>query len=587
MRVYIDLETEPITDDCRLPRPVVVGAAREDLPDVSVVTGTRDLIAFCEQELAEGSTLYAHNGAHFDFPVLAYWSEACDLGGVALWADAAHRDRLVCTSIAAQLADIAKGPSKRDWYPLDRVCRDYGVTIPLDKANPWRLRYQELEHVPLAWWPAEAREYLFSDVRALQMVAPRIGLPADTHRKTEQHFWLELSSFKGARTDVSAAQIWGALLRAKLAELAEPLRKAHLIDAEGKKSAKAMRVAICGVDTSELSPEEIDIIDKEIAENPPAGVARTAPTKRNPKGQIKTDAIACEDSESPLMALVTQYNKTQSTLAREWPIVMRGRVHTRYGMADSGRTTSSDPAMQNLGTASGARACFIADEDMHLAIADWTMLELCCLGQICVELGAGGTLAKALREGRDVHAELARSLAQAGGFGDDPKRLRRLAKEANFGRGGGMGANTLRATARKRGLIFDLPTAQSLIKVHANQWPEIPRYHGMVNDHIEGSGGVVTHYRSMRVRGGLVFTNATNTLFQGLGADVALSGFVACARAGYLPQLFVHDEYHWSLREPGETESIRDILRRVSKDWLSHCPSKIEPVIVPDWSAKS
>jgi hypothetical protein len=545
----------------------------------SIITGTRNLVEWCEQWLAQGDTLAAHNGAHFDFPVLAYWSEVLGLGGVKLWSDAAHNDQLVCTAIAAQLNDIARGPSKKDWYPLKRVCRDWGVDVPLDKDSEWRLRYQELEHVPVSAWPIEARVYLENDVRALAGLVAVIPLPADTHRKTEQHFWLELSSFNGTRTDATRAALWGNTLRAKRATLAVPLTEAHLIRPDGTKNAKALALAICGADTSAYSDYEIEQL------YPIVNNDRTIDAPRTPTGKICTNKYACEDSDIPIMLTLAEYNSVEAMLSREWPSIASGRAHTRYGLADTGRVTSSDPALQLIGTASEARSCFIAEEGEHLCIADWTMLELCCLGQVCVELGAGSTLSQALRDGRDIHTELAQSLANAGGFGSDPKTLRRLAKEANFGRGGGMGAATLRATARKRGLRFSLEVAQSLISVHARQWPEIAVYHRMIQQRLDHTDTMV-HYRSKRVRGGLRFTNAANTLFQGLGADVNLSGLVACARAGHLARLNVHDEYHWSFKDPGEIETVRDILRKVSTDWLPHCPSRIEPVIVPDWSQK-
>lgn len=590
MRAYLDLETESIADDNRLPRPVVMGVTfgEADSP-IQVVQGTRNVIATAEELLALGFELWAHNGAHFDFPVLGFWSEASGLGGQSLWADAAHADKLVCTSIVAHLNDIAtRGVVMKDLYPLVRVCRDYGIAVTLDKENPWRTRYAELEHVPLGLWPAEARAYLESDVRALHGLGmhPRFATPpADTHRKTEQHYWLELSSFNGAPTHKGRAIAWGAELRARAKDLESELFKAKLIDADGKKNAKAAKLAICGIDTSELSLDEIDILDKDVTANPPAGVRKTKPSKKFPEGQVSVDAIACEDSDAPLMILLAEYNGITGTISRELPTVMMGRVHTRYGLKSTGRTSSAKPALQNLGNATGARACFIADPGMHLAIGDWSLLELCCLGHICVELQCGSGLAEALREGRDLHAELAQDLAAAGGFGDDPKRLRRLAKEANFGRGGGMGADTLIRTARKRGLVFDLPTSKALIAIHAKRRPEIVQYHRKVQAHLDYSDSM-TAYRTGMVRGNCNFTQAANTLFQTLGANVALEGFVAVSRAGYVPQLFVHDEYHWSLNDPGETETIRDILMKVSRDWLHHCPSKIDPVIVQDWSQK-
>lgn len=59
-----------------------------------------------------------------------------------------------------KLIDIAKGElkfRKSRGYALDELARRYDLSV--DKQNPWRLRYAELDAIPLDMWPADAVEY--------------------------------------------------------------------------------------------------------------------------------------------------------------------------------------------------------------------------------------------------------------------------------------------------------------------------------------------------------------------------------------------------------------------------------------------
>src|SRR5690606_32816592 len=63
----------------------------------------------------------------------------------------------------ARLLDIAAGThTPHVKYNLGALATRYGLAA--DKANPWRLRFAELERVPVTEWPAEALEYALADV---------------------------------------------------------------------------------------------------------------------------------------------------------------------------------------------------------------------------------------------------------------------------------------------------------------------------------------------------------------------------------------------------------------------------------------
>src|SRR5688572_4501470 len=69
--------------------------------------------------------------------------------------------RDVCTR--ERLLDLARGKGLKRRYSLADVAeRRAGITLDKSK-DTWRKRYAELEHVPLAWWPSDAKQYALDD----------------------------------------------------------------------------------------------------------------------------------------------------------------------------------------------------------------------------------------------------------------------------------------------------------------------------------------------------------------------------------------------------------------------------------------
>lgn len=109
-----------------------------------------------------------------------------------------------------------------------------------------------------------------------------------------------------------------------------------------------------------------------------------------------------------------------------------GVVHTEFNQmqTSTGRLSSSEPNMQNIPVREEEgkmlRGLFIAREGHTLVSADYSQIEL----RVMAHLSADENLIAAYREGKDIHAAVAREL-----FGvDEPDaRERRIAKTVNFG----------------------------------------------------------------------------------------------------------------------------------------------------------
>lgn len=571
MLIAIDFETHLTTEHDRLPKPVCMSVCAEDGHE-NLIVGLgpmRDAV----RALASGPhTVIAHNGAWFDFPIILKWFGA-DFYRLL------STNRARCTLLWSQLVDFAVGRNYKRAYGLAHIAkRLWGADIAKDETT-WRLRYAELEHTPLAQWPADATAYVMNDSRICLAIAKTLRDVPDVARKTRQFVWLSLSSARGAYTSTERAAEWRTGLETDCAALVPPLEAAGILRPDGTRDIGAIRRRIAAGGT----------------------ILRNAPTASDiracalfglvPLGAVKADKEACQLSTDPIVKLYALYVDRQDKLAKEVLTVERGLIHTRYHLVESGRTSSSDPPLQNIGTKSPGRRCFMARTGLRYVVTDFSQLELSCVSQLCVVMGCGDTMARAIREHRpgqpDVHDRLAMQIDPT----VDPKSIRRLAKEGQFGRLGGMGAETLKKTAHKRGVEITIEMAKKIIVAHRKTWPEISgyqetSYHSAVKRELDRTGGVLEHYRSGRLRGGLSFTQGANTLFQGLGSEVMLDSFVALGEAGLLPVLEVHDEFHHEVSSDAEVKTIGDICQAVGADWLPHAPPKAVPEIVQDWSQK-
>lgn len=575
MYIAIDLETHPIGEHEKLPRPVCMSVVCEDGRE-ALYAGVPQITEVVRALLASPHILVGHNAAGFDFPEFAKW---CDNGATQ---NALKHGRLRCTLLWSQLADFAEGVNHSptgehhgdgQGYSLAAIMkRKFGVALAKGE-DTWRLRYGELEGVPTELYPPEAKKYVMDDSRCALLLAKTLPDVPDVARKTRQFFWLGCSSAKGAYTDKERAKEWRASLESDIALYRPHLEAAGLMRADGS-TAQA-------------------VIQARIAAS--GGTSRNAPTERQltkwralndgspmPLGALKADKDACKRSSDPLVKLYSLYRACQDKLSKEVITVEKGLVHTHYHLVESGRTSSSKPPLQNIGKHSLARRCFRARPGYRYIVTDYGMLELCCMAQLCNVMGCGDTLGAALRGGADVHTMLALQIDPTG----DPKAMRRLAKEGNFGRNGGMGAKRLVETAYKRDVIIDLATAKRIIAAHKTQWPEIAGrggYHDRVSAELERTGGVLESYRSGRLRGGLSFTQGTNTLFQGLGSEVMLDAFVVLSEMDLMPDLEVHDAFHNEVTEDREIKLIGEISEAVGAEWLPCAPPKAKPQEVADW----
>jgi hypothetical protein len=527
---------------------------------------------------------------------------------------AAYReDRITDTKIRQQLADIADGKfsgyldeknvwRKRDYTLATLSARLLGVTLEKDE---WRLKYAQFRGVPIETWPEGAREYPRKDAEATRDVylvqEQQWGpLLQDQFRQARAYWALHLSSAWGVHTDPE-----------KVAELAKLTHEAHeeikllliqegLVRPDGSrdtKKAKARMQAAMGVD-----------------------MANKPRWHKTATGDVALSEEACKASGDPILEAYAMYSTLAKVESNDLVVLAKGSdipIQTSYGMADTGRTTSFKPNIQNIRRAPdkgklaflNVRETFRPREGYVFAQADYSSFELFCLAQACLDFVGKSELAVALNEGLDPHCVVAATILDrpypevlAHKKDHDVDMARQTGKVANFGFPGGLGAARLVDYAKKGyGVVITEDQARALKDHWYEAWPEMRDFFRYVESLETENGYSVMLPRSKRIRGNATYTAACNTLFQGVAADGAKAALFAVAQECYVDRTsplfgsrivaFIHDEIILEsprARAPEAAERLSQLMVQAARQFLPAMSGlKAEPCLMAYWSKKA
>jgi hypothetical protein len=160
--------------------------------------------------------------------------------------------RVRCTMVREKLLALARGEladegetgAKRNIrFGLDKcILRRFQVDISGDKTAPdaWRLRYAELDGLPIERWPERARAYALDDARwnlalfddqtrELRAEGGQGTEIPDEAAQTRAAFWLYLMSVRGVRTDPVAVNRLAARVRAEYERMNAIIRAADVL----------------------------------------------------------------------------------------------------------------------------------------------------------------------------------------------------------------------------------------------------------------------------------------------------------------------------------------------------------------------
>ena len=338
--------------------------------------------------LTTDTILVGHNVSYDLGAACARWPEL-----VRLVFTAYDQDRIADTMIRQQLLDIAAGQfrGREQRFPKEVTLSEddvkdlieVGMDIPengkktiwaskwvqhnyglddiiwraagrrLDKgADSWRLRYAELADVPLEQWPPEAVAYPLEDARATL----DIYLAQEVHKEfIKDHFrqayaaWsLFLIQTWGLRTHGPGVDALERETIAALGEIEDGLKAAGLV-------RTGERVVVLGLDgkpkvmkngkVRTRSGGKPGSKDTKVAKRRMIEVCqrRGKPVRLTDKGGICLDSDACEASGDDLLEDYAELSALKKLISNEIPTLRMGTVypiHTSYGLAASGRSTS-------------------------------------------------------------------------------------------------------------------------------------------------------------------------------------------------------------------------------------------------------
>lgn len=598
--VGFDTETHLIQPGQQFPRMVCMSYSVEGGHEGLVSRGVARGIV--ENWLDDPAViLIAHNAA-FDIGIFA--AEWPELMG-KLW-DAYEAGRIRCTETRQRLLDIALGvfrwdedaitgePVKNTYHLADLVQRYFGRVLAKGE-DTWRLRYAELDGVPIEEWPEDARTYAIQDAiearqvyNAQQQTAGIADLMPDEVRQTVSAWVLHLMAGWGIRTDGARAKVLRDFLTQEndqhLAELLKCLHCGAVVGHQTPKEAavpckdradggpcerimrmkKAKGVVKASRD-SKLTMRRVR--EAFLARGESCPMTKGGESGENP--QPKTDEETLQaTADAPLLILADSLQGAK-LLNTYCPILDRGAVvpitSRPNALVDTGRTSWAKPNLQNPPRKGGVRECFIPRPGHVFMSVDYDTIELRAHAQNCLEILGWSDMAQCLINGEELHLALAASMLGIG-YGDcltrykeeDPQVLdaRQSAKAANFGFPGGMGVRKFLVTQRDlipAGLTQREAEAwgHKLREAWMAKFRENRAYFAYINDIVKEDSPRYVHPWSGRVRGGLDYCSAANGLFQGRTADGAKLAMRRWSRECYLgetlargcrPLIFLHDE---------------------------------------------
>ena len=650
-----DTETHLIRPGRPFGRLVCVSWARPD--GTCGLFNAADGYEFVREALRRREVLVGHN--HFyDLWALVHAGETRfgDKEIHALVWRAVEEGLIRDTQIRESLMDIARGQFRRKFHPDGFVeQRRYSLAEVAHRRtrhelvkDTWRLRYSELDGVPLDQWPPGARQYSILDsvatgeVYVSQAKEDGISLDAavgDEIFQVKKWCFQSLMSAYGLRTKEDAVRGLEEHIRAQVESVNRTLISVGLSRFVGKKLTK---------NTKEAARRMVADCRAEGRPIPKTKTAREKAKKGILVGEeegVCTDEDACNDSADPALHAWALHGKLNNVLTKDIPMFNRGilyPIHSRFDIAETGRTTSTDPNVHNLKQAVegscgcrwddtsdpvqcqkckgkkkfsllgdyGIRECFVPRPGFIYAQADYPGLELKTLAQFCVTVFGRSHLAEAINSGIDVHLKLAGEILGVAypvavtmlAAGDSRiKAARNLAKVANFGLPGGLSDPAFVSWAHGAGFAITLRRAAELRAAWHRAWPETVRYFALMRKLAGprgGNGATFTHLFTGRRRSRVSYTQLCNAWFQGLGSDATGEAGFRLSRAMYCEREsplfgcrmvnYVHDEFIIEAPEyraaAAAWEMVR-IMREGANVFLPNVPfTEIEPVLMREWS---
>lgn len=486
--IAIDVETEPV-EGHRIPRLVLVSVSDGHRHRLIRPQDIEAFIAF-----HASADFVAHNAA-FDFAVVREF-----LRDPAVWVDVADQGRLHCTMFLDALIRLShddESPSNRD---LGTLAKSY-LNVPIDKADPYRLRYAELLDMP--WEKADPGFFLYAikdaivtrqlwgvlesqaskivQLRRNEMIpgaVDRFGLLTESIQ-VRAAIALGQIERDGMSLDHQQIESVKVQLSSEITALIDQIRQLPEA-AELYKLSNDGRPVLTATGKPSVNQVNLRVILDGIAN----GIGLVDVPQTSQTGQVSCSPKYWSQyaDRSKFLSLWVRLEEATKLFQFVAKLTMQ-RIHPRYTvLVRTGRTSCSGPNIQQLPRAVGFREMIVPSHGHVFLTIDYSAIELRTLAAVCERWFGQSRLADVIRQGTDPHAFTAAmfegiSLEE---FDKHPQRktLRQRAKVFNFGIPGGLGVKSLVAYAEATyGVTLAVDQASSfrdrLIK---DVYPELKSY---------------------------------------------------------------------------------------------------------------
>lgn len=627
MLIAFDFETHLIAPGCLAPKAVCL-TWQDDSGNQGILVDPEEIESLILSWLKDPECILVGANTAFDVGVsMANYESTIDL-----WFYAYENDRVTDVQIIAKMRDNARGilgvgPGAKGYSLATLEERYFGRDRSVEKTDPmaWRLRYSELDGVPLDQWPQPAIQYALDDATGTLDVMEYLvnqGLPVDHWNQSRAALALHLMTCWGMKTDPNKIRQFEIETKAKYTELRAHLQSVGFVRKDGSRNTKLAKERI--LDDYRVTGRDVKLTKtgRDLFEGRPYAVPYDQLMSHpDPKAMtyVALDEEACTESEDQDLQSYAEYTSIQSIMDSTIPQLWLG-VNTPLQpqfevMLETGRTScrqgkggpTNGFQTQNVRRAKGIRECFVARPGTYIADCDFSQLELCTVAQVCKTLLGWSTLGDMLNQGADVHLFMGANIlgisyqeAIERKRDKDVKEARQLAKVANFGFPGGLGAGGFVAFAKGYGLKVTKQQGEDLRQVWIETFPEFLDYFLHIRkliDPVEEVIPVQTFLFTGLERGNVSYTQACNGYFQALGAAGAKAACFDVAKACYAqpesplynskPINFVHDQILAEVPIDTAHEAAHELARVMVEScnrYLPDVPVKCEPALSIHWS---
>lgn len=660
---YLDTETHLIEPGRKAP-PIVCVQILDQSVDLEPRILKRDIAkaivkTYLKEAISDEECFLCFHRAAYDLAVIcATWPEFTTLVFEVLeqgkvW-DTGIRDKLLNLGrfgwvdkqpIPGEYDDEGEPKTKRIGYGLDDLALRR-LAFEMDKSNPWRLRFSELEDVPLAEWPKEATEYALDDVRVLPLIfedqdrdvpqVPSTNAFAAHTLAVCRAFALYMMSCQGVAIDAVERARVEAMLAEELApekiqilfdcgilrpaELPRPKRGGGLT--KGKRATKNMAV-LKGIVVEVCERLEIPV---ELTETKLVST--------------RSGFLAGFDHLDPRLEEYSRVQALQKLVTTEMPRIQADRVYPNFDeLKETGRTSSWDPNIQNVDPR--AKGCYVPEPGWVICSVDYSTIELVTFAQKLLDLFGKSYLADLLRQGVDPHAYLGAQLAlefDREGFErhtgvlpapgmdayhafiplkklpkTDPRRewfdhWRNFAKPVGLGYPGGLGPKTMVTLAKGTYYVeMTVEQAGQSREVWRATFPEVLDYFRWVNEDCAVQVNGEDRYQYMSpmgmLRNGCTYCACANgAALQTPAAEGGTFAMWSIVRAckdpaqksilyGCRPWAWVHDEMLLNIPEDRWMHERAFEVARLMKEGMEHVirdvPVKAQPALMKRWDKRA